>query len=226
MPLHPRAGGNVTLGGWTSIYKICGLDAWGVASNVGVGVVMVGVAGTVDGDFGSGDMFEVAAGLVGEASVSDAVVANAELEDGLVVEDEREDWDIDVACGVIVCTEVMTSVVRTREPLGIVIVLVLDVKDVWVEGSKGAGLARELELEELRLVKMSEYLFTCRPLRAHTWQMISTMPQRQVQLQQPQISPRDKRCQGLSKMPFVRVRRSSLVAHMEGPRYCCFPRGV
>jgi hypothetical protein len=33
--------------------------------------------------------------------------------------------------------------------LGIVILLFLDVKDVWVEGSKDARMAMELELEEL-----------------------------------------------------------------------------
>ena len=60
-------------------------DAWDEASKIGVDVVMFGVAGTVDGDFGSGEMFEIAAGIVGDAGVSDGVAADAELEDTVVV---------------------------------------------------------------------------------------------------------------------------------------------
>lgn len=43
----------------------------------------------------------------------------------------------------------MTSIVRTTAPFGSVIVLVLDFKDVWVEGSKAAGMIMEPELEDL-----------------------------------------------------------------------------
>lgn len=49
----------------------------------------------------------------------------------------------------MVCTEVTTSVVRSTAPFRSVVVLVLDVKDVWVEGSKGAEMVMELEPEDL-----------------------------------------------------------------------------
>jgi hypothetical protein len=43
----------------------------------------------------------------------------------------------------------MTSIIRTTAPFGSVIVHVLDFKDVWVEGSKAAGMITEPELEDL-----------------------------------------------------------------------------
>jgi hypothetical protein len=43
----------------------------------------------------------------------------------------------------------MNLIVRTTAPFGSVIVHVLDFKDVWVEGSKAAGIIAEPELEEL-----------------------------------------------------------------------------
>lgn len=43
----------------------------------------------------------------------------------------------------------MASIVRITAPLGSVIVLVLDVVDVWLEGSKAVGMIMELELEDL-----------------------------------------------------------------------------
>lgn len=61
---------------------------------MGVGVVVVGVATTVDGDIGSGEFFEVGAGLVGDAGVVDGVAADYELEDVGVVEDARGDWNV------------------------------------------------------------------------------------------------------------------------------------
>jgi hypothetical protein len=72
------------------------------------------VAATVDGDTGSWEFFEVGAGLVGDAGVADGVAADDELKDSVVVEDGRGGWSVDVACGVMVCTKVMTSVIRTR----------------------------------------------------------------------------------------------------------------
>jgi hypothetical protein len=71
------------------------------------------VAATVDGDTGSWEFFEVGAGLVGDAEVADGVAADDELKDS--VEDGRGGWRVDVACGVMVCTKGMTSVIRTRE---------------------------------------------------------------------------------------------------------------
>lgn len=107
------------------------------------------MAGTVDGDFGSGEMPEVAAGFAGDAELATGVVADVGVDEADMVEGETGDCDVDVACGVMVCTDVATSVVRTRDLLGIVIVLVFDAKDVWVEGSYGAGFAMELELENV-----------------------------------------------------------------------------
>jgi hypothetical protein len=43
----------------------------------------------------------------------------------------------------------MTSIIRTTAPFGSVIVHVLDFKDVWVQGSKAAGMITEPELEDL-----------------------------------------------------------------------------
>lgn len=123
-----------------------------MTSNVRVGVVTVGVAGTVDGDTGSGETLEGAAdsGDVGDAGPGavDRAAAADRPEGGVIVGD-GEVWDLDVGCGVMVCTEVMTSVVRTTALFGRVIVFVLDVKDVWVEGSNGAEMSMGLEGEDL-----------------------------------------------------------------------------
>jgi hypothetical protein len=107
----------------------------------------------------------VKGGVVGDAGVSNRVVADAEPKCAVVEEGEREGCNTNVVCGVIVCTEMITSVVRTKEPLGIVIVLVLDINDVLVEVSNGAEIAMELELEVLWLVKISRSPFTCRTFR-------------------------------------------------------------
>jgi hypothetical protein len=56
---------------------------------------------------------------------------------------------LDVDCGVTVCTKVVTSVVRTTAPFDSAVVLILDVNDVWVEGSNGAEMRMKLELEDL-----------------------------------------------------------------------------
>lgn len=113
-----------------------------------MGVVTVGVAGTVGGDDRSGQG-DISDETVGAARVlSEDVVAGAPG-DVVNVGDEDRIWDFDVACGVMVCNEVMTSVVRLTEPLESVIVLVLDVKDVRAEGPEGAERLMELELEDV-----------------------------------------------------------------------------
>jgi hypothetical protein len=65
-----------------------------------------------------------------EPSVADGDFPGDEPEEAVVVEDKRDAWDSDVACGVMVCTEVIISVVTTTAPFGSVRVLVLDVKPV------------------------------------------------------------------------------------------------
>jgi len=49
----------------------------------------------------------------------------------------------------MICTEAINTVVKTRDPSGIVIVLVLDIKDVWVEACDTTEVPTSFVLEEL-----------------------------------------------------------------------------